>query len=165
MVNVAKVLKAEMTRISRKEAKVAVGEIGKSNVTLKKTVADLKRRVALLERENKHLIARERKQQAELPKVLTEEAKNARITSKGIRSLRSRWGLTRSDFAKLLGTTGHSVYLWERKEGALKLRGHTRAALLSVRGLGAREAKMRLAEAEAKSGRVRAMPPKKRKPR
>lgn len=165
MANVAKVLRAEIVRISRKEVKTAVGEIGKSNRRLKKTVAELKRSVALLEKENKRLVARGRKHQTETPQMPAEEAKNARITSRGIRSLRSRLGLTRSDFAKLVGTTAHSVYMWERKEGALKLRGNSIAAVLSVRGLGAREAKRRLAGAGAKGNRRSRVARKTRKPR
>jgi DNA-binding transcriptional regulator YiaG len=165
MSNVARVLKAEISRISRKEAKGAIGVIGKSHRGLKKIVADLKRRVVLLEKENKHLVTAVRKHQAESPQILPVETKKPRLTSRGIRSLRSRLRLTQSDFAKLLGTTAHSVYLWERKEGALKLRGKTKTALLSIRGLGAREAKTRLAEAEAKSKRRRTSAPKKRRKR
>jgi DNA-binding transcriptional regulator YiaG len=165
MSNVAKVLKAEISRISRKEAKGAVGPIGKSHKGLKKIVADLKRRVALLEKENKGLAATMKKHQAEPPMALSEEMKKPRLTSRGIRSLRSRLRLTQSDFAKLLGTTAHSVYLWERKEGGLKLRGKTKAALLSIRGLGAREAKTRVAEAQTKSKRTRASAPKKKRKR
>jgi hypothetical protein len=51
MSNIAKVLKAEIMRISRKEAKGATQGIGKTNTWLRKTVADLKKRVVLLEKE------------------------------------------------------------------------------------------------------------------
>jgi DNA-binding transcriptional regulator YiaG len=165
MSNVAKVLKDEISRISRKEVKGTVGVIGKSHRGLKKIVADLKRRVDLLEKENRRLAAAMSKHGEEPPQMISEEGKKPRLTSKGIRSLRSRLGLTQSDFAKLLGTTAHSVYLWEKKEGALNLRGKTKAALLSIRGMGAREVKTRLAEAGSKSKRVRASAPKKRRKR
>lgn len=46
--------------------------------------------------------------------------------------------------------TAQAVYLWERKPGMLKLRETTKAALLAVRGIGAREAKARLAAMESK---------------
>ena len=49
MSNVVKVLKAEIMRISRKEAKGATQGIGKSNTWLRKVVADLKKRVVPLE--------------------------------------------------------------------------------------------------------------------
>jgi DNA-directed RNA polymerase alpha subunit len=45
-----------------------------------------------------------------------------------------------------LGVTPYSVYLWETKKTALNLRDKTKAALLSIRGLGAKEAKEKLAE-------------------
>jgi DNA-binding transcriptional regulator YiaG len=150
MSNIAKVLKAEIMRISRKEAKEATQEIGKSNTWLRKIVADLKKRVALLEKENKRLVETMRRYRIESPQKPDEETGKARLTSKGIRSLRRKLRLSQLDFGKLLGTTAHSVYLWEKKEGALKLRDKTRQALLSVRGLGAREARTKLDEAGGK---------------
>jgi DNA-binding transcriptional regulator YiaG len=150
MSNVAKVLKAEITRISKREAKGATQRIGKSNAWLRKIVAELKRRVVLLEKENKHLLAAMRKYQEESPQKPGEETKKARITSKSIRSLRGRLGLSQAGFAKLVGVTTHAVFLWENKEGVLSLRDNTRRALLSVRGLGAKEAKERLAGGETK---------------
>jgi len=165
MANIAGVLKAEISRISRKEVKATVKEIAKSNTTLKKTVSDLKKRIVLLERENKRLMAAERKQRAVHPRMPAEETKRARITSKGIRSLRRRLGLTRPDFANLCGTTAQTVYMWEKKEGTLKLRGNTKAALLSIKGLGAREAKKRLAGADVKREAGSPVPPPKRRSR
>ncbi|MFH1351086.1 MAG: hypothetical protein ABII26_09110, partial [Pseudomonadota bacterium] len=156
MADLSKVLKSEIARISRKEVNSAVGEIRKSNILLKKLVADLKKRVVFIEKENKRLRAAERKAPALSPQRVAEEAKTARITSKGIRSLRSRLGLTRPDFAKLCGTTAQTVYVWETKDGALKMRGNTRAALLSIKGLGAREARSRLVQAETNSSKVKA---------
>jgi DNA-binding transcriptional regulator YiaG len=158
MSNVEKILKTEIARISRKEIKAAIGEIGKSQAGLRKTVVDLKKRVASLEKENKRLVAGARKQDAfyvEKPSEASEKA--ARLTSKGVRSLRNRLGLTQAEFAKLAGTSTHSVYLWEKKEGPLKLRDKTREALLSIRELGAKEAKTRIDEVEGthKKGRRR----------
>jgi DNA-binding transcriptional regulator YiaG len=147
MSKVVKILKAEIARISKKEAKSVTQTIGKSNTWLRKTVADLKRRVLVLERENKHLVAVMKRFQAAQPKqVDTEEGKKLRFTSKGIRALRKKLRLSQADFGKLLGATPHAVYLWEKKIGALNLRDKTRAAILSARGLGAREAKEKLAE-------------------
>jgi len=147
MSNVVKILKAEIARISKKEARSATQAIGKSNIWLRKTVADLKKRLVLLEKENKRLIAAIKKYQTESPqKVDQEEGKKARLTSRGIHSLRKKLRLSQADFGKLLGTTAHSVYLWEKKVGALNLRDKTKAALLSIRGLGAREAEEKLAE-------------------
>jgi hypothetical protein len=53
--------------------------------------------------------------------------------------------------------------LWERKDGELRLRDKTKAALLSIRGLGAREARTRLEETGGKRKRGRVFVSKKRK--
>ena len=151
MSNVVNVLKAEIARISKREAKSATQAIGKSNTWLRKTVADLKRRLSLLEKENKRLAATVKKYQVESPqKPDTEEGKKARFSSRGIRALRKKLRLSQADFGKLLGTTPGAVHLWEKKDGALSLRDKTKAAILSVRGLGAREAKEKLTEIAGK---------------
>jgi DNA-binding transcriptional regulator YiaG len=161
MSNVVKILKAEIARISKKEAKSATQAIGKSNTWLRKTVADLKKRLVLLEKENRHLVAAMKKYQVAQPeKIDAEEGKKARFTSRGIHGLRKKLRLSQADFGKLLGTTSHAVYLWEKKEGALNLRDKTKAAILSIRGLGAREAKEKLAEL---GGRIKKVVSKKRK--
>ena len=126
-------------------------------------MADLKKRVVLLEKENKRLVATMKKHQVESPQKPEEEGKRARLTSKSIRSLRNKLGLSQASFAKLVGVTTHAVYLWENKEGALSLRDKTKAALLSIRGLGAREAKQKLADSGAKSKTVRASSSKTKK--
>jgi ribosomal protein L4 len=41
--------------------------------------------------------------------------------------------------------------MWETKEGDLNLRPKTKAALLSLRGIGVREAKKRLAEGQGET--------------
>jgi DNA-binding transcriptional regulator YiaG len=150
MSNIAKALKAEISRISRKEAKTATGPIAKSNIDLKKTVVDLKKRLAALEKENKRLLAGVKKEKSVKAPEPLEETKKARITSTTIRSLRSRLGLSQSEFGKLAGVTTGAVYLWENKEGPLNLRDKTKAALLSIKGMGAREAKEKLGKAETK---------------
>ena len=164
MSNVVKVLKAEIMRISRKEAKGATQGIGKSNTWLRKIVADLKRRVLFLEKDNKRLTATMKKYPVESPEKLDqEEGRKARLTSRGIRSLRRKLRLSQADFGKLLGITAHSVFLWEKKEGALNLRDKTKAAILSIRGLSAREARTKLDEAGGKLKRSRTVALKKRK--
>ena len=146
MSNVAKVLKEEIARISKREAKSATQAIGKSTTWLRKTVADLKKRLSLLEKESRRLTAVMKKQQLESPqKPDAEEGKKARFTSRGIRALRKKLRISQADFGKLVGTTPGAVHLWEKKDGALSLRDKTKSAILSVRGLGAREAKEKLA--------------------
>ena len=164
MSNVVNVLKEEVARISKREAKSATQAIGKSNTWLRKTVADLKKRWVLLEKENKHLVVAIKKFQVEQSqKPDQEEGKKARFTSRGVRALRKKLRLSQADFGKLVGATTHAVYLWEKKTGALNLRDKTKSAILSVRGLGAREAKEKLAELGQKLKKGRSVVSKKRK--
>ena len=117
----------------------------------------------LLEKENKRLVAAMKKfQVAQSEKVDTEEGKKGRFTSRGIRGLRKKLRLSQADFGKLMGTTPHAVYLWEKKEGALSLRDKTKAAILSIRGLGAREAREKLKEIGGRLKKDRSVAPKKR---
>jgi DNA-binding transcriptional regulator YiaG len=151
MPNVTKVLRDEISRISRKEAKAAVAPIRKPSVRYRKDIADLKRRMALQEQATKQVQALLKKLGAALPAPTAPEAdQKARITAKGMRSLRRKLRLSGDEFAKLLGVTSQNIYHWEKREGALRVRASTRAAILSIRGLAAREVRQRLEEMKAK---------------
>jgi DNA-binding transcriptional regulator YiaG len=144
MPNIAKVLKDEISRIARREANNAVAPARKPTAGLKRSAADLKRKVAELEKEVRSI----RKIMAGIrPAVApTTEAvaARARLTAKGVRSLRRKLRLTGQEFARLVGVTGQAVYAWEKGDGPLKVRAKTRAAILAIRSIGAREAKRRL---------------------
>lgn len=146
MPNIAQALKAEIVRISRKETKASVDPIRKSNVSLKKNVADFKKRIAALESEIKSLKTVYKKNEGQKPEVTSEAAEKVRFTSKGIIKLRNKIGVTQGQFAKLIGVSSQNIYSLEHKEGRLKFRSTTLANLLSIRGLGKREAKKRLEE-------------------
>jgi DNA-binding transcriptional regulator YiaG len=145
MPNVAKVLREEIARISRKETKSALGRVHKPTVWLRRTVADLKRRLALMEKESKRLAVLLTKAGTAGPEGSeSQESKRVRITAKGMRSLRRKLGLTQKEFAQLTGVSVPLVSVWEKKAGALRVRDRTRALILSIRDLGAREARERL---------------------
>jgi DNA-binding transcriptional regulator YiaG len=150
MPKLAEVLRGEIIRISRREARTATAGIREAKVKLTKTVADLKRKIAKLQGENKWLMAAERKRLAQKPQIAPEISKKARLTSKGIRRLRKRLALSQAELAKMLGTSTQTVHMWETKKGPLRLRGNTLAVVLSAREMGAREAKRRIAEVETK---------------
>lgn len=146
MPKLAEVLRGEIVRISRREARIATAGVREAKIKLIKTVADLKRKIAKLQGENKWLVAAEKKRLVQKPQVTPETSKKARLTSKGIRRLRKKLGVSQANFAKLLGASTQTVHMWETKEGPLRLRGNTLAAVLSAREMGAREAKRRIAE-------------------
>jgi DNA-binding XRE family transcriptional regulator len=144
MPNLMPILRSEISRLARKEAKAAASPLRKPSVAARKAFAGLKRRVASLERETKRLAALV----AKIPVPQPEPSAGARnwISGKGVKSLRRRLGLSQEAFAKLVGVTSNAVYVWESKPGMLRMREATTAAVMSVRGLGAREAKKRVEE-------------------
>ena len=89
--------KAEVVRLARKEAKAAVTPIKKPSGSNRKALVDLKRRVATLEKECRRLGGL----LAKVPQPKTEpaEGQKARITAKGLRSLRRKLGLTGEEIA------------------------------------------------------------------
>jgi DNA-binding XRE family transcriptional regulator len=147
MANIAQALKAEIVRLSRKEAKAAVMPLKRANAKLKQANAALKERIAGLERTLMQVQAQSRGVAA--PIEAAGIGAKARITGKGIRSLRKRLGVSGEELGKLLGVSPQAVYAMENKAGAIRLRKSTRAAVIGIRNLGAREAKARLAELEA----------------
>lgn len=139
MANIAQVLKEEIARVSRKEAKKLLEKLQKDNARLKHDAADLKRRVADLERTNKKLVkTTEINKKNAAPNE--DEIRKLRPTGAMIRRLRDKLGITQGDLGILLGVTGQSVYQWERKGGKLRLRNATLAKLVTVREMGRREA-------------------------
>ncbi len=148
MSNIITALKAEIVRLARKEVKAAIGPLRKPANATRLTLADLKRRVAALEQENKRMAALLSKVPQPVPQEEPAKAKGW-ISGKGVRSLRQKLGLSQEAFAKLVGVSPNAVYQWERKSGMLRLRAKTRTAVMAVRDLGAREAKAKLAEMAA----------------
>ena len=65
-----------------------------------------------------------------------------------MRSLRKKLRLTQEGFGKLVGVSSQNVYQWERKNGAIRVREATKAAILAMRDFGVREAKTKLAGME-----------------
>lgn len=144
MSNVITALKAEISRIARREARQASAPLHKPATAARHALADLKRRVADLEKENKRLAALLPQMPQPKPEEAPAKAKG-RISGKGVRSLRQKFGLSQEDFAKLVGVSPNSVYIWESKPGTLRLREKALTAVLAVRQLGAREVKSKLA--------------------
>ncbi len=144
MPNLAKVLKEEISRLSRKEARNVTARVAKRNATLRGTVAALRNEVSGLKAEQKRLSS-----------ALSKLARNTgvespkdefRMTSRGVRALRRKLRLTQAQFAALLGVSENTVFLRERKGGQLGLRGGSEAALRDVQNIDAAEARELLAK-------------------
>lgn len=139
------VMKAEIRRLARKEVVAVTGGMKKDQATFRKTVAALRRQIKAHSYTIRQLLQVATKQAKMMTLAPDAAAGNkARVTAKGIRALRKKLKLTQLEFGKLVGASGQAVLKWEHSSGPLKLRSRTRRALLAIRGLGIREARLRL---------------------
>ena len=113
-----------------------------SVVAQKRGLALMNRQVATLERELKAL-GKQRRTPPGQERRGSETPNAIRFQVRGLKSLRSRLGLSAHDFGRLAGTSGQSVYNWEtgkatprRKqiEGLAKLRGLVKRAAQKMLG-------------------------------
>lgn len=142
MPNLGAVLKDEIRRLSRRSTKPLYMPLKRDVAELKRIVVDQRREIENLKRNNTRLLADLNSRIARLPEVPQQEAEHVRISPRIIKAQRTRLGLSQDEFAKLLGVSGHSVFLWEHEKAAP--RPKVKAAFASVRNLGRREARQRL---------------------
>ena len=154
--NVRSVLKAEISRLAKKEAKSIVAPVKKVNARYRGLIAGLRKRIDSLEKE----LAGVKRSAPKAEKVLaskTEPQGRFWITGKGVRNLRKRLGQTQAKFGKLIGVSVPTVVNWEGVDGKVEIRKKaTMARLQQIKGMGKKEvAAMMGAEtaAEAPKGR------------
>lgn len=111
--NIASLLKSEISRVARKEVRADTQALKKSSAKYRSEIADLKRRLAEVERLVKQLSKGTRKA---VDAATGESATVVRYSAKNLASQRKRLGLSAADFGKLLGVSGAAVYLWEKGE-------------------------------------------------
>lgn len=139
MSNVMKELKAEISRLAKKEAKREVAPVKKANATYRGLIAGLRKQVAALQKE----VAMLKRSAPWADKVLATKAEPEGrfwITGKGVKAMRKRTGLTQAKFAKLVGVSVPTVVNWEKTEGKVEIRRkETMARLQGLKGKGKRE--------------------------
>ena len=149
MPNIGALLKEEFSRLARRVSRQADAKLKKDIVFLKHQVAELKRTTLQFKRNNEKLMADLKDRLVAPPTATQKDLEHARISPRLIRVGRARLGLSREDFAKLVGVSAGAVVAWEG--GRSKPREEARKALIAVRKLGKRDARWRL-EAMNSSG-------------
>ena len=148
MSNIAGVLKEEIRRLAKKEIKAQVGTTKQAVARYRSDIAMLKRQLGQQEREIKLL----KKQQGQ-PQAEEEPLESVRFSARSVKAQRQRLGLSAADYGKLVGVSGLTIYNWEHEKA--RPRKAQLVALVAVRGIGKREALMKLAELEATKKRPR----------
>ena len=145
-------LKAEISRLARKEVKKQTADLKKACsqhyhtiATLRRTISELERRVAQLTGGASAL-----KTQAVSTTRSSKESGNAgdsdgktiRFSGTRLKKHRKKLGLTAANYAQLLGVSSLSIHNWET--GKSRPRPSYMPALAELRGIGRREALKRL---------------------
>jgi DNA-binding transcriptional regulator YiaG len=146
MPNIASLLKAEISRVARKEIRAEITALRKAATTHRSEIAALKRRAANLEQQIRKVSKTATRSSVA---VTNDDAadSNLRFSAKGFATLRKRLGLSAAEMGALLGASDQSVYKWER--GEVRPRAAQLPAIAAVRGLGKKEARARLEKAQA----------------
>lgn len=164
MRNFAIVLKGEISRLARKEARTEVSQLRKVASQQRSAVAALRKELDAVRKQLRQL-AKLRPNASAAAATQQPEAGSHRFRAQGVASHRKRLGLSAEDFGKLIGVTHQSIYKWER--GLARPRAAQIEALASIRTMGKRAAAARLQELAAQEaqsarrpGRARGKRPK-----
>ena len=144
--NVMTVLKSEISRLARKEAKRVVAPVQKASATYRGLIASLRKQVDALQKE----VAGMRRAMPKHDMAIQAPEPQGRfwITGKGVKALRKRLGATQAQLAKLAGVSSQAVVNWEAHKGKINLRKAAAGALQGLRGKGKREVAQMLGETE-----------------
>ena len=138
MSNILKELKAEISRLARKEAKAIVAPIQKASANYRGLIAGLRKQLDALQKDVAIL-----KKAVPSPEkaIQAKDAPEGRfwITGKGVKALRKRLGATQAGLAKLVGVSSQAVVNWEAHKGKINLRKATAGRLQEIRGWGKRD--------------------------
>jgi DNA-binding transcriptional regulator YiaG len=143
MANLANVLKAEISRIARKEIRAEVEPLKKAVSNYRSEIAALKRRAVQAEQALK--MVNKVMAKAAPPEVVEEAGgRKMRFSSKGLQAQRKRLGLSAEEVGLLVSASGQSVYNWE--SGSARPRQKHLAAIASLRTMGKRSVTAKLEE-------------------
>lgn len=148
MANLAATLKEEIQRLARKEIKAQTGTSKQAVAHYRREIAKLKRQ--LREQEKKiNFLEKQEQKRFEQPQTAEDPAGDVRFSARSVKAQRSRLGLSAKDYGKLVGVSPLTIYNWE--QGKTRPQKAQLALLVAVRGIGKREAlvKLELLKAEA----------------
>jgi DNA-binding transcriptional regulator YiaG len=136
------VLTKEIRRLARKEIRAELDTTRRTVAQHRREIAELKRRNTDLEKTVNYLESREARRLKEEPLQADVVPDGTRFSSRSLRAQRRRSGLSRDVYASLVGVSSSTIYNWE--SGATKPSEKHLATLVSLRGLGKREARKRM---------------------
>jgi DNA-binding transcriptional regulator YiaG len=159
MANLASALKEEIGRLARKEIRQqtagtsrTVAQCAREIAALKGQIGELQRKLSALRTQGEPGPAVSKKTGSKKVAAAKQAAKTApdsgrkssraRFSAKGLKANRERLGLSADNYGKLIGVSGLSIYNWEQEKA--RPREGSIAALMTIKGIGKREAAKRL---------------------
>jgi DNA-binding transcriptional regulator YiaG len=112
MPNIASVLKAEISRVARKESRIETQALKKASTQYRSDIAALKRQVQMLEKKVR-VLAKSADQPSVPPEAAQSQNRTYRFNAKRLAAHRQRLGLSAQEMGTLLNVSGQSVYHWE----------------------------------------------------
>src|SRR2546425_7361847 len=143
MSNLAHVLKEEIRRLARREARRLLSPLRGQVLRERRSIASLKAQLHSQANEIGRLRAILKGLGHASPRVPEETLKKTRWRKDTVRSIRKSLGLSQGDFARLVGVSANAVYQWEARGSSPRQR--YRAVMLGLRTLGKRDARRLLA--------------------
>ncbi|MEJ1130185.1 helix-turn-helix transcriptional regulator [Variovorax sp. CCNWLW225] len=142
MPNIASILKAEISRVARKEVRVEIETLKKASATHRASIAELRRQVNALEKEL-HRVANGAARSSAASESDAEAAgTKRRFSATRLAAHRAKLGLSAAIYGRLVGVSGQTIYHWE--QGKARPRAAQLESLAAARDLGAREVVERL---------------------
>jgi len=143
MPDITSILKAEISRVARKEVRAEIETLKKTTASHRSAIADLRRQLGTLEKELRRVGKGAARQAA------TEHADDTngsgtkrRFSATRLAAHRAKLELSAASYGALVGVSGQTIYHWE--QGKARPRTAQLERLAIVRGLGARDIAERL---------------------
>jgi len=143
MPNIASILKAEISRVARKEVRAEIETLKKASAAYRSSIAELRRQVSSLEKELRRAAKGASRSTVTTGSEADEAGTKRRFSANRLAAHRSKLGLSAASYGQLVGVSGQTIYHWE--QGKARPRAAQLESLAVVRGLGAREIAQRLA--------------------
>jgi len=143
MPNIASILKAEISRVARKEVRSEIETLKKASAAYRSSIAELRRQVSSLEKELRRAAKGASRSTVTADSEADEAGTKRRFSATRLAAHRSKLGLSAASYGQLVGVSGQTIYHWE--QGKARPRAAQLESLVAVRGLGAREIAERLA--------------------
>lgn len=147
MGNIEQTIRSEVIRLAKREARKLTEPLRGEVKRLKKRTVEQKALLGALERKLDGMQASSRLKE-KTAQAASGEVKG-RLSPRLIKALRKRLKLSQQQFAGLLGVSTITIGSWEKGKSAP--RPELKAKVLSLRGMGRREAKLLVAGPEGKA--------------